>query len=486
MPQSTESDSRKFPQRHGCNYALHLPSFAFSINTMAARKFSWIILFSLIAFIQSARVSAASPEDGAQRLITAATNSTNAYARLAYMCDTFGPRFSGSTNLENAIEWILGEMKRDGFQNVRGEPVMVPRWIRGAESAEIISPQRRAMPMLGLGGSIATPANGITAQVLVVKNFEELAQRRVEAVGRIVVFNVPYEEYHKTVAVRTKGAIEAGKAGAVASLVRSVTPVSLQTPHTGNMYYEDNVTKIPHAAITIEDAELLQRLQDRGEKPVVRLKMSAQTSGETLSKNVVAEIPGLEKPDEIVLVSGHIDSWDIGQGAQDDGGGCVAAWEAARIIMKSGLKPRRTIRVVLWTNEENGVRGAKAYVATHTNSLAKHVAAIESDSGIFRPTGFGLTGSDAAMKTLKEISPLLKPIGATEMSVGCRGTDVLQLLVGGVPAMHLEVDRDRYFWYHHTPADTVDKVSPKDLNDCTAALAVMVWQLADRKEPLPR
>jgi carboxypeptidase Q len=337
-----------------------------------------------------------------------------------------------------------------------------------------------------LGGSIATPSVGIVAPVLVVKSFEELTNRRTEAVGRIVVFNVPYEEYHKTVIVRTRGAIEAGKAGAVASLVRSVTPLSLQTPHTGNMFYDETVPKIPHAAITIEDAELLQRLQDNGEKPTLRLKMAAQTLSDGFSRNVVAEIPGRERPDEIVLVSGHIDSWDIGQGAQDDGGGCIAAWEAARLIMNSGLKPRRTIRVVLWTNEENGVRGAKAYVNTHTNALAKHVAAIESDSGILRPTGFGLTGSEKAMKTLKDIAPLLKYIGATEMAAGCRGTDVLQLLASGVPAIHLEVDRERYFWYHHTAADTVDKVSPKDLNDCTAALAVMVWQLADSPEPLAR
>jgi carboxypeptidase Q len=449
---------------------------------------SYVRLFALAltAFALATNTFAADQTAEAQKLITSATSSTNAYARLSYLCDTFGPRFSGSTNLESAVDWILAEMKRDGFQNVRGEPVMVPRWLRGAESAELISPRRQALPVLGLGGSIATPANGIVAPVLVVKSFEELTNRRIEAIGRIVVFNTPYEEYHKTVAMRTRGAIEAGKAGAVASLVRSITPISLQTPHTGNMFYEDGVTKIPHAAITIEDAELLQRLQDRGENPIVRLKMSAQTLSDGVSRNVIAEIPGRERPDEIVLVSGHIDSWDIGQGAQDDGGGCIAAWEAARLIMKSGLKPRRTIRVVLWTNEENGVRGAKSYVATHTNSLAKHVAAIESDSGIFRPTGFGLTGSDAAMKVLKEISPLLKPIGATEMAVGCRGTDVLQLLVGGVPAMHLEVERDRYFWYHHTAADTVDKVQPKDLNDCTAALAVMVWQLADRPEPLPR
>jgi carboxypeptidase Q len=421
-----------------------------------------------------------------KQLLTAATTSTNAYARLAYLCDTFGPRFSGSTNLESAIDWIMGEMKRDGFSNIHGEPVAIPRWVRGQESLELLGPQRRVMPMLGLGGSIATPKDGLTARIFVVKSFEDLAAHKAEAAGRIVVFNVPYEEYHKTVAIRTRGAIEAGRAGAVASLVRSIGPISLQTPHTGNMSYEDGVPQIPHAAITIEDAELLQRLQDRGESPILRLKMEATTLSDGYSRNIIADIRGSEKPDEIVLVSGHIDSWDIGQGAQDDGGGCIAAWESARLILKSGLKPRRTIRVVFWTNEENGVRGAKAYAAAHEKELAKHVAAIESDSGIFKPLGFGLTGSEKAMAVLKSYAPLLEPLGATQMEFGCRGTDVLQLLSGGVPAMHLEVAREKYFWYHHTAADTVDKIIPEDLNDCTATLAIMLWSLADRAEPLPR
>lgn len=445
-----------------------------------------LVLLAVITFALSFTTRAADQAAAAKTLLTAATTSTNAYTRLAYMCDTFGPRFSGSTNLETAIDWILAEMKRDGLSNVRGEPVAIPRWVRGQESLELLAPRRQSLPMLGLGGSIATSKDGLTGRIFVVNSFEELARRKIEAVGRIVVFNVPYEDYHKTVAVRTKGAIEAGRAGAIASLVRSITPVSLQTPHTGNMAYDDAVPKIPHAAITIEDAELLQRLQDRGESPILRLKMEATTLPDGFSRNVVAEIPGSEKPDEIVLVSGHIDTWDIGQGAQDDGGGCIAAWESARLILKSGLKPRRTIRVVLWTNEENGVRGAKSYAAQHTNALVKHVAAIESDSGIYQPTGFGLTGSEKAMTVLKGIAPLLEPVGATQMEFGCRGTDVLQLLVGGVPAMHLEVDRKPYFNYHHTAADTVDKVSPKDLNDCTAALAIMVWSLANSAEPLPR
>lgn len=448
------------------------------------RVLSYLVVLLFTALCPSLRAQNDPPT--VARLIKTASHSTNAYPRLSYLCDTFGSRLSGSTNLEAAIDWVLVEMKRDGFQNVHGEDVHVPHWVRGQESLEMIAPHAGSMPMLGLGGSIATPKQGITASVLVVKSFAGLVDRKAEAKGRIVVFNAPYEDYHKTVAFRTKGAIAAAKAGAVASLVRSITPFSLQTPHTGNMSYEDGVSKIPHAAITIEDAERLQRAQDRGEKVTLRLKMNARTLPDSTSRNIIAEIPGREKPEEIVLVSGHIDSWDVGNGAQDDGGGCVMAWEAARTILHSGLKPRRTIRVVLWTNEENGLNGAKAYRAQHQSELPKHIAAIESDSGTYPPTGFGFAGSSAGMKTLKEFAKALRPVGATTMAYGCRGSDVLQLLPDGVPVMHLEVKRDTYFYFHHTAADTVDKVVPKDLNDCAAALAGIIWQLAESEAPLPR
>ena len=422
----------------------------------------------------------------AQRLTQAATNSLFGFSRLATMCDTFGPRFTGSKNLEAAIDWCLAEMKKDGFLNVRGEEVTVPRWVRGSESIELLSPRRRELPMLGLGGSVGTPPEGIMAEVLVVTGFDDLKNRAAEAKGKIILFNVPFTEYRETVIVRTQGAIHAARAGAVASLIRSVGPFSMQTPHTGGMSYADGVRKIPHAALSLEDANMLSRMQARGEPLRVRLKMEARTLADGISRNVVAEIPGTEKPEEIVIVSGHIDSWDVGQGAMDDGGGCLAAWEAARLMLKLGLRPRRTVRVVLWTNEENGIRGAMQYAKLHEATLAKHTLAIESDAGVFQPTGFGFLGSGRGMEIIQSVGKLLDPISAGKIAKGCRGADVLKLVRGGVPVMHLEVDREKYFWFHHTDADTIDKLDPAEFNRCVAAMAVMAYVIADLPETLPR
>jgi len=422
----------------------------------------------------------------AQRLTQAATNSLFGFSRLATMCDTFGPRFTGSKNLEAAIDWCLAEMKKDGFLNVRGEEVTVPRWVRGSESIELLSPRRRELPMLGLGGSVGTPPEGIMAEVLVVTGFDDLKNHAAEAKGKIVLFNVPFTEYRETVIVRTQGAIHAARAEAVASLIRSVGPFSMQTPHTGGMSYADGVKKIPHAALSLEDANMLSRMQARGEPLRVRLKMEARTLADGISHNVVAEIPGTEKPEEIVIVSGHIDSWDVGQGAMDDGGGCLAAWEAARLMLKLGLRPKRTVRVVLWTNEENGIRGAIQYAKRHEATLAKHTLAIESDAGVFRPTGFGFLGSGRGMEIIRGVAKLLDPIGSGSIAKGCRGADVLKLVRGGVPVMHLEVEREKYFWFHHTDADTIDKLDPAEFNRCVAAMAVMAYVIADLPETLPR
>ena len=422
----------------------------------------------------------------AQRLTQAATNSLFGFSRLATMCDTFGPRFTGSKNLEAAIDWCLAEMKKDGFLNVRGEEVTVPRWVRGSESIELLSPRRRELPMLGLGGSVGTPPEGIMAEVLVVTGFDDLKNHAAKAKGKIVLFNVPFTEYRETVIVRTQGAIHAARAEAVASLIRSVGPFSMQTPHTGGMSYADGVKKIPHAALSLEDANMLSRMQARGEPLRVRLKMEARTLADGISHNVVAEIPGTEKPEEIVIVSGHIDSWDVGQGAMDDGGGCLAAWEAARLMLKLGLRPKRTVRVVLWTNEENGLRGATSYAKRHEAALAKHTLAIESDAGVFRPTGFGFLGSGRGMEIIRGVAKLLDPIGSGSIAKGCRGADVLKLVRGGVPVMHLEVEREKYFWFHHTDADTIDKLDPAEFNRCVAAMAVMAYVIADLPETLPR
>src|SRR5690606_22821728 len=250
---------------------------------------------------------------------------------------------------------------------------------------KLIDPRRQELPMLGLGGSIATPPEGISAEVLVVVSFDDLVRLAAEARGKIVIFDVPFSSYCETVCYRSSAIIPASRSRAVASLIVSVTPFSMKTPHTCVMAYSDDVPRIPHAAITVEDAMLLHRLQDRGERIVVTLRMSAQTLPDAESKNVIGELRGRELPDEIVVLGGHTDSWDVGQGAMDDAGGVIAAWEAVRLMKELGLRPRRTVRVVGWTNEENGLRGATAYRDAHRDELDRHVLAIESDAGVFKP-----------------------------------------------------------------------------------------------------
>jgi len=418
-------------------------------------------------------------QPAADRLIRAATETDFAQKRLAELCDTFGPRLSGTTNLEAAIDWVLVQMKADGLDHVRGEEVLVPHWVRGGESLELLEPEARELPMLGLGNSVGAPADGITAPVMVVHSFEELRRRASQARGRMVLFNAPFVDYGETVAYRVYGPMEAAGFGAVAALVRSIAPVSLQTPHTGMTLYTNTVPKIPAAAITLEDAERLQRAQDRGQAIVARLKMSAQFLPDARSRNVVAEIVGRERPEEIVLLSGHLDSWDVGQGAQDDGGGCLAAWEAVRLMHKLALRPRRTVRVVLWTNEENGVRGAKTYAESHRQELARHVLAIEADRGTFQPTGFTFRGDGPARARAQQAGSLLEKINAGAISDGGSGADVEQVFPSGVPVMELTVEGSKYFWFHHTAADTVDKVNAGDLGQCAAALAVMAYVIAD-------
>jgi carboxypeptidase Q len=422
----------------------------------------------------------------AVKLVRAAEASHLAIQRLAQLCDTFGPRFSGTTNLEAAIDWVLEQMKADGLEHVHGEEVTVPHWVRGSESAEILQPVHRTLPMAGLGGSVGTPGPGINAPVLVVRNFAELKQRGGEARGRMILFNAPFVSYGETVEYRVRGAVEAAKVGGVACLVRSITPFSLQTPHTGSMTYQAGVEQIPSAAITLEDADQLQRWQDHGQAIALRLQMSATVLPDAPSCNVVAEIPGRENPEEIVLVSGHIDSWDISPGAQDDGGGAMAAWEALRLMHELGLRPRRTIRVVLWTNEENGVRGAKDYAKRHRQELGKHVLAIEADNGTFPPTGFTFKGSEKAKSVCSQVGSLLAELHADRIVSGDGGTDVGVLAQAGVPVMELTVENSKYFWFHHTAADTPDKITSTDLARCAAALAVMAYTVADLPTPLLR
>jgi carboxypeptidase Q len=422
----------------------------------------------------------------ASRIIGAALTSDTAYRRLAWLTDRIGHRLSGSESLERAVAWAVSEMKRDGLDNVRAEKVMVPHWVRGEESLELLEPASRRLSMLGLGNSVGTPPEGITAEAVVVRNFDELEALGEKVRGKVVVYNVPFTTYGQTVAYRGAGASRAAKYGALAAIVRSITPVSLQTPHTGSLRYSEDSPKIPAAAVTIEGAELLQRMYDRGERPKVRLKMEARFLPDAESANVVAELKGTERPDEVVLVGGHLDSWDVGQGAHDDGGGCIVSWEVARLLKSLKLRPRRTIRVVLFTNEENGVRGGNGYRDAHKAEVGKHVLAIESDIGVFRPTGFGLSdeASPQARADFVEIARLLAGIRADRIDPDGEGTDIGPIVREGVTGASLNVDASHYFDIHHTQADTFDKVSPQELAACVAAMTVMAYVVADMPDRL--
>jgi carboxypeptidase Q len=464
---------------------------------MHRRSHSLLLALGLLAPVSlRAQLSIESHRAAADQLIDAAMRDSAAHRRLSTLADRFGHRMSGAASLEQAIDWIVAEMKRDGLENVHTEPVMVTHWVRGAESAVMTSPRRVTLHLLGLGRSVGTPAAGITAPVLVVKDFAELRARAAEAKGKIVLFNYPFDTtlhpftaYSQAVQYRGGGADAASAVGAVAVLVRSVTPRSLQTPHTGGMSYADSGRqgpRIPAAAVTVEDAEMMRRMQERGERIVVTLKMGARTLPPAQSRNVVAEVRGSERPDEVIVLGGHIDSWDVGQGAMDDGGGSVAAWEAVRLIKQLGVRPKRTVRVVLWTNEEIGLAGGNGYRDAHRAEIDKHVAAMESDNGVFTPRGLQFAGSDAGMAIIRQIAPLLRRIGADSVMSGGPEADVSPLAALGVPTLAINTDPSRYFWYHHTDADTPDKIDPVDIAKCVAVMAVTVHTIANLDAMLPR
>jgi carboxypeptidase Q len=420
----------------------------------------------------------------AARLIAESESTRFAWERLAELTDTFGHRLSGSESLEAAIRWAAAEMKKDGFENVRLDPVKVPHWVRGQESAEIVAPRRHALAMLGLGNSVGTSADGVEGDVVSLRSFQELDASASRVKGRIVLFNVPFTTYGETVQYRAAGPSRVAALGAVAMLVRSVGPPGLRTPHTGALQYAGGAPRIPAAAIATEDADRIQRIIDRGATVRVRLKMAATMLPDADSFNVVGEIRGREIPDEVVVVGGHIDSWDVGTGALDDGGGCVVTWEALRLMKKLNLRPRRTVRVVLWTNEENGLRGGLAYRDRYRKDLSNHVLMLESDAGVFRPTGFGFTGTDAARARVKEIAALLRGIQADNIAPGGGGADIgPSVEAAGIPAMSLQVDGN-YFLLHHTPADTVDKIDAADMSRAAAAIAVMTYVVADMPQRL--
>lgn len=398
--------------------------------------------------------------------------------RLSTLCDRFGHRLSGSDSLEQSLDWIERVLRQDGFDSVTRQPVMVPRWVRGKESLELISPRKTPLAMLGLGGSIGTGRMGIKGLVVPVRDFADLTAKADLVRGKIVLFNVPFTTYGATVQYRVKGAAAAAKVGALASIVRSVGPKSLNTPHTGSMSYEDGIAKIPSCAVSIEGAELIQRLYDAGEKPVVYLKMDAHFRDDRRSSNIWADIRGSQNPTEIIALGGHIDSWDVGQGANDDAGGCCAAWNALMHLKAGGWRPKRTIRVAFWVNEENGTRGAVEYAARVKSAKEFHRLLIESDSGVGNPLAVGITTKNEA--NFRQIQGELTPLLATPLGIaitnGGGGADVGPTGALGYPTAGLNTDTTEYWNVHHTNADTVDKINPVDFRRCSAALAsVAMW-----------
>ncbi|CAH1118755.1 unnamed protein product [Phaedon cochleariae] len=410
------------------------------------------------------------------------------YKELADFVDKFGARVSGTRNLEDSIDHVLDSMREKQLENVHGENVTVPHWVRGNESAEMLEPRKTNIAVISLGSSVGTPEEGIEAEVLVVRSFEELDQANFSqaAKGKIIVFNSQYESYGKSVKFRSSGASKAAQHGAVAALIRSVTPFSMYTLHTGEQFYDDGVNKIPAVSITVEDARMFQRYQDRGEKIVVRLRTNIQSLPEATSRNVVGEIVGSEKPKKVVLVSGHIDSWDVGVGAMDDGGGAFISWYSLAVLKALGLRARRTLRAVLWTAEEPGLIGFQAYDAAHKNELDDFIFAMESDEGTFTPLGLEYATGAKGGCILKEIMQLLAPINATRVEpADAVGSDI-SLWAKKIPTGSLLNANERYFWYHHSKSDTMDVLDPDNLDKAAALWAAVAYVIADLKEEFPR
>ena len=425
----------------------------------------------------------------AERLMAAAINSSQGYETLAHLTDDIGPRLSGSANAARAVRWTTKRFRAWGI-DARQEKVMVPHWVRGAESARLVSHHNQPLVLTTLGGSVATPPDGITAEVVEADSFEELATLgRDRMAGRIVFLNHAmdmdlvraghsFDAYRKAQEFRTKGADQASPYGALAVVIRSVASDSLRTPHTGAVKYEGKVKKIPTAALTAEDAMLIHRLIASGERVRMHLLLRPRTLDDVESANVVAEIRGVERPDEIVLIGAHLDSWDLGTGAIDDGSGVAMVMETMRLVHDLGLRPKRTIRAVLFMNEENGGRGGKQYFADHKRE--KHIAAIETDAGSAAPRGFLTTLKGDALSAFESRMQVLDRIGAARFdSAEHTGADTSSLIDAGVPGFGLVPEQRHYFDYHHSPADTLDKVDPRELAQNTAALAALTWTLAE-------
>jgi Zn-dependent M28 family amino/carboxypeptidase len=450
-------------------------------------KLVWPIL--LVA--GAAAAAPPDPTSPAARLAGAALLDGQTYATVQALSDRIGQRLAGTAGAERAVEWALGAMRAAGLKNVHREPVQVPRWQRGDESAEVVAPAALPLHAAALGGSVGTPKGGVTAEVVEVASFDELTALGAKARGKIVFFNKPmqrtrgFEGYGAAVGLRGSGAIAAARVGAVAALIRSVGTGAHRLPHTGATRYDKTVAAIPFAAVAVEDAELLHRLLAGGAAVRVKLTLGAHQLSPAASANVVGEVPGRERPEEIVVVGAHLDSWDLGAGALDDAAGCAIALEVGRVIAALGA-PRRTVRIIFYMNEEYGLSGALAYADAHRAELARHAAAIEADDGAGRPTGFGVAGGAPSLALLRAWAAPLADLRLDEpRTVEQGGADLIPLQAAGVPIVTVLQDMSSYFDWHHTAGDTLDKIDPADLSLAAVAYAVTTWTLADAPERLP-
>lgn len=459
------------------------------------------VLAALIAFgcraPEPAAAAAAAPPAAADPALVArctalterALADNRAFAILTGLVAAAPKRLSGTPGYAAAVQWGLATMRELGLTNVRAEPCMVPCWVRGVERAEVVGDGAMPLRVTALGGSVATPAGGVEAEIVEVRSFEQLHALGEQARGKIVFFNRPMpralrrtgQSYGEAVPQRTSGAIEAGKVGALAALVRSMTTAIDGNPHTGAIHYDDAVPKVPAAAIATADAEALAARCARG--PVrVRLELGCETRPDVEAANVVGELRGSERPDEIVLIGGHLDAWDLGTGAHDDGAGCAHVLEALRLLQACGIAPKRTIRAVLFANEENGLRGAEAYARQHADELTRHVAAIETDGGGFTPQGFSCSLKGAEAEAVRARFLPLQEVGAGLFlaGAGAGGADIGPLHKAGVPCFGLWVDGQRYFDYHHSVRDDLAMVNERELALGAAVIAFAASVLADR------
>lgn len=434
----------------------------------------------------------------------AALRSDYAYKQTAYLSNNIGARLTGSPQAERAVQYVAEEMRKLGL-TVRLQKLTVPHWVRGEEKGELIEFEGMAkgttqkIVLTALGGSIATDANGLIGEIVVVNSFDELEKLgRKNVEGKIVLFNYKFDQelqasgfggaaYGQATGYRGGGAIAAARLGAIAALVRSAGGSQNRLAHTGAMRYADGVTKIPAAAVTFEDAETIAYLAKMGTVKI-KLLLTPQTLPDTTSYNVIADLKGSEKPDEVVIVSGHLDSWDLGTGALDDATGVAISMQVPQILKQLKLRPKRTIRVIAYMNEENGLVGGRTYAQEEDANIAKHFAAIESDLGASHPLGIYFTGKQEIQPFLTPITNILRSQGAglVQFQAGGVGADIGPLTQKGVPSFAPWFDQRTYFNYHHTAADTFDKVNPKELAENGALMAVLAYGLANLEQNLPR